>query len=203
MRTSPSLDVLLPRTRQAILAATYLDPARWWYMRELARQLGVPASSLQRELKALVEGGILRQKREGKQVYFQAATDSPIFEELRGIILKTAGLADVIKVALKPLAHSILWAFIYGSVARAEEHSASDVDLMIVGSVSLADVSAALRKVERKIGRAVNPTLYTPQEWASKVKSRQHFVGTVLGSKKIFVLGDAGEFSRAFGQQAS
>jgi DNA-binding transcriptional ArsR family regulator len=171
-------------------------------MRELARQLDVPPSSLQRELKSLVEGGILRLKREGKQVYFQAASDSPIFEELRGIILKTAGLADVIKAALKPLAHSILWAFIYGSVARAEEHSASDVDLMIVGTVSLADVSAALHRVERKIGRAVNPTIYNSREWKSKVKSREHFVTTVLGSKKIFVLGDAGEFSRAFGQQA-
>jgi predicted nucleotidyltransferase len=108
-----------------------------------------------------------------------------------------------VKGALKPLAHSILWAFIYGSVARAEEHSASDVDLMIVGTVNLADVSVALRRAERKIGRAVNPTLYTPQEWASKVKSRQHFVATVLGSEMIFVLGDAGEFSRTAGQQAS
>jgi len=198
MRTSPNLDVLLPRTRQAILAATYLDPARWWYMRELARQLGVPASSLQRQLTSMVEGGILRRKREGKQVYFQAATDSPIFGELRGIILKTVGLADVIKAALKPFSRSILWAFIYGSVARAEEHSASDVDLMIVGAVSLAKISPALRGVERKISRAVNPTVYTPQEWANKVKSRQHFVTTVLGSQKIFVLGDAQTMKMSF-----
>lgn len=172
-------------------------------MRELARRLGVSPSSLQRELRSLVQGGILRQKREGKQVYFQAATDSPVFEELHGIILKTAGLADVIKAALRPFSRSILWAFIYGSVARAEEHSASDVDLMIVGSVGLADVSTALRTAERKLGRAVNPTVYATQEWADKVKSRQHFVTTVLGSKKIFVLGDVREFSRAFGERAS
>lgn len=202
MRTSPSLDVLLPRTRQGILAATYLDPGRWWYMRELARHLGVPASSLQRELSGLVEGGILRQKREGRQVYFQAATGSPIFGELRGIILKTAGLADVIRAALKPFSRSILWAFIYGSVARAGEHSASDVDLMIVGRVRLAEISPALRKVERKLSRAVNPTVYSPQEWANKLRSRQHFVTTVSGSKKIFVLGDSREFNQAFGRQA-
>lgn len=203
MRTSPSIGVLVPKTRQAILAATYLDPPRWWYMRELARQLRVPPSSLQRELKSLVEGRILRQKREGKHVYFQAATDSPIFEELRGIILKTVGLADLITAALKPFSASILWAFIYGSIARAEEHSASDVDLMILGTVGLAELSVALRKVERKIGRAVNPSIYTREEWASKLKSRQHFATTVLRSKKIFVWGDAGEFSRAFGKQAS
>ncbi|HLY59861.1 MAG TPA: ArsR family transcriptional regulator [Terriglobia bacterium] len=203
MRNSSSLDVLLPRTRQAILAATYLHPARWWFMRELARQLGVPASSLQRELISLVKGGILRRKREGRQVYFQAATDSPIFADLRGIILKTAGLADVIRAALKPFSHSIRWAFIYGSVARAEEHSASDVDLMIVGPVRLGEISPALRKVERKMSRAVNPAIYSPQEWANKIKSRRHFVTTVLGSKKIFVMGDAREFNHAFGRQAS
>ena len=94
MRTSPNLDALLPRTRQAILAAAYLDPERWWYMRELARHLHLSPSSLQRELRSLVSGGILREKREGKHVYFRAAADSPIFPELRGLILKTAGLAD-------------------------------------------------------------------------------------------------------------
>lgn len=200
MRTITSLDVLLPKTRQAILAATFLEPQRWWYMRELARHLRVTPSTLQRELDSLVEGGILRQKREGKHVYFQAATDSPIFQELRGIILKTAGLADVIRKALKPFADRIQWAFVYGSVARSEEHSASDVDLMIVGRVGLADVSSPLRKAEQKISRAVNPTVYRPDEFRSKVKSSHHFISTVLRSKKLFVLGDPREFGRIFGK---
>ena len=200
MRTRTSLDVLLPKTRQAILAATFLDPQRWWYMRELARHLRVTPSTLQRELDSLVKGGILRQKREGKHVYFQAATDSPIFPELRGIILKTAGLADVIRNALKPFRDRIQWAFVYGSIARAEEHSASDVDLMIVGRVGLADLSSPLRKAEQKIVRAVNPTVYTPDEFRSKVKSNHHFISTVLRSKKLFVLGDPREFGETFGK---
>src|SRR2546426_9040055 len=154
MRTRTSLDVLLPKTRQAILAATFLDPQRWWYMRELARHLEVTPSSLQRELDSLVRGGILRQKREGKHVYFRAATDSPLFEELRRLMLKTTGLADVIRKALEPVTGRIRWAFIYGSLARSEEHSASDVDLMIVGHVGLADLSKSLRKAEQEIGRA-------------------------------------------------
>ena len=200
MRTRTGIDVLFPKTRQAILAATFLEPQRWWYMRELARHLGVTPSTLQRELGSLVDGGILRQKREGKHVYFQAATDSPIFEELRGLVLKTVGLADVIRSALEPLADRIQWAFIYGSVARAQEHSASDVDLMIVGRVGLADVSSPLRKAEQKISRAVNPTIYTADEFASKVKSSHHFITTVLRSKKLFVLGDPSEFGKTFGQ---
>lgn len=126
MRTSRSLDVLFPKTRQAILAATFAAPQRWWYMRELARHLRRTPSSLQRELASLVRGGILLQRHEGKHVYFKAAADSPIFPELQSLILKTAGLADVIRDALKPLADRIQWAFIYGSVARSEEHTASD-----------------------------------------------------------------------------
>jgi DNA-binding transcriptional ArsR family regulator len=200
MRTLTSVDVLFPKTRQAILAATFLKPQRWWYMRELARHLRVTPSTLQRELASLVDGGILRRKREGKHVYFQAATDSPIFEELRGLVLKTVGLADVIRGALEPLADCIQWAFIYGSVARAEEHPASDVDLMIVGRVGLADVSSPLRKAEEKISRAVNPAVYTPEEFASKVKSNHYFITTVLRSKKLFVLGDPSGFGKTFGK---
>jgi predicted nucleotidyltransferase len=200
MRTAPSIDALLPKTRQSILAATFGEPHRWWYMRELARHLQLTPSSLQRELAALVKGGILLQRREGKHLYFQAAADCPIFQELQGLILKTVGLGDVIRDVLKPLAHRIQWAFIYGSVARSDERSASDVDLMLIGQVGLADVSSPLRKAERRLNRAVNPTTYTPDEFAGKVKSKNHFIATVLRSKKLFVLGDAREFGSTFGQ---
>jgi DNA-binding transcriptional ArsR family regulator len=200
MRTSPSVNALFPKTRQSILAATFGEPRRWWYMRELARHLRLTPSSLQRELASLVRGGILHQRREGKHVYFQAATESPIFEELQGLILKTVGLADVIRDVLRPLAGRIQWAFIYGSVARSEERSASDVDLMIIGQVGLADVSSPLRKAERRINRAVNPTTYTGDEFAAKLKSDNHFIGTVLHSKKLFIMGEPGEFAGTFGQ---
>jgi predicted nucleotidyltransferase len=200
MRTAGSIDALFPRTRQAILAATFGDPQRWWYMRELARHLGRTPSSLQRELASLVRGGILLQRREGRQVYFQAAKDLPIFEELQGLILKSVGLVDVIRGALKTLADRIQWAFIYGSVARSEERSSSDVDLMIVGDVGLAVVSSPLRKVERQVNRAVNPTTYTVAEFAAKVRSNHHFIATVMRSKKLFVMGDAREFSHTFGK---
>jgi uncharacterized protein len=200
MRTAPSADALFPKTRQSILAATFGEPHRWWYMRELARHLRLTPSSLQRELASLVRGGILLQRREGKHVYFQAATDSPIFQELQGLILKTVGLADVIRDVLKPLADRIQWAFIYGSVARSDERPASDVDLMLIGQVGLAEVSSPLRKAERRLSRAVNPTTYTFDEFAGKVKSNHHFITTVLRSKKLFIMGDPREFGSTFGQ---
>ena len=99
MRTQSRIDVLFPKTRRAILAATFGQPERRWYMRELARHLRVAPSSLQRELASLVHGGILHESREGKHVYFKAATGLPFFEDLHRLILKTAGLADVIRSA--------------------------------------------------------------------------------------------------------
>src|SRR5437660_12795916 len=101
MRTSATIDALFPKTRQAILAATFGEPRRWRDMRELARHLRLTPSSLQRELASLVRGGILVQKRDGKHGYFQAATESPIFQGLQGFISKPSGLAYVIGDARK------------------------------------------------------------------------------------------------------
>src|SRR5258708_26287409 len=104
MRKQGSLDSLLPKTRQGILAATFVQPAKSWYVSELARRLGVPSSSLQRELRDLTEAGILKSHRQGRMGYYQANADSPLFPDLRGLLLKTAGLVDVLRDALKPLA---------------------------------------------------------------------------------------------------
>ena len=169
-------------------------------MAELARHLQVSPSSLQRELVSLVQAGILRQKREGKQVYFQAAPDSPVFGELRMLILKTVGLVEVIQQELRPLQKRIPWCFVYGSLARAEEHAASDVDLMIIGSVGLAELSRPLRRMEQSLGRAGNPVVYTSQELANRVRLKHHLVADVLRSKKLFVFGDPREFERTFSE---
>src|SRR5665213_3762337 len=129
------IDVIMPRTRQAILAATLLQPRRSWYAAELARHLGTSRSSLQRELVDLLDVGILKSRREGRMLYVQADPDCPVFLELRGLLSKTAGLLDLLRNALMPFADRIEFSFVFGSVARAEEVSASDIDLLIVGEV--------------------------------------------------------------------
>src|SRR5208283_2252363 len=106
------LDALLPKTRQGILAALFVQPDKPWYVSELARRMGVPSSSLQRELRDLSEAGILKTHRRGHMVYYQANTDSPVFPDLRGLLLKTAGLVDVLADALKPLAARLRTAFV-------------------------------------------------------------------------------------------
>src|SRR6266545_3822748 len=185
------LDALIPRTRQLVLAATLMHPQRAWYLSALAKHVGLRPSSLQRELSALVGAGVLRRKRDGNRVYFQADHENPFFPELQGLLTKTAGLIDVLRDALKRFGPEIATAFVYGSIARSEERAHSDIDLMVVGSVELADLAPALRRAEARLGREVNATVYPPRELASKVQARHHFVRGVLSREKVFVYGSA------------
>lgn len=187
---SRSLDALLPRIRREILAATLLRPERWWFMADLARHLGVTPSSLQRELASLVSSGILRKRREGRQVYYQPDPTCPFFPDLRGLLVKTVGLRDVLHDALAPLGDRIARAFVHGSIARGDEIGASDIDLLVVGSVTLAEVSAALEDAERRLGREVNPTVYSISEVSDRLRSGSHFLQQVLSGPRLPILGN-------------
>ena len=192
MRKIRTLDVLLPKTRQGILAATLVQPEKAWYVSELARRMGVPASSLQRELHDLSEVGILKTYRQGRMVYYQANTDSPVFSDLRGLLIKTAGFVDILARALKPLAARLRTAFVYGSIAAGSEQSDSDVDLMVVGQVSPKDLALPLRRARELLGRNINPTVYTPDEFDKKRAASDPFLKQVMGRPKLFVLGKQG-----------
>jgi uncharacterized protein len=194
--------MLFPRVRKAILASTLMRPERWWYLSDLARHLRMRPSSLQRELSSLIAAGILRRKREGNRVYFQPDPECPLFPELRGLMIKTAGLLDVLREALAPFADIIRWAFVYGSVARSDERSSSDVDLMIIGQVGLADIVPALRRAEGRIARPINPSVYTPEEFRSKLKAGNHFLQSVLKEKVVFILGQGDELAATIGKSA-
>ncbi len=200
MRKSPALDALFPRTRQAILAATLLHPERWWYLSDLARHLGVRPSSLQRELAALVKAGILDHRRDGNRVYVQANPHCPFLLELQGLLAKTVGLVEVLRDALVPFVEHIVLAFIYGSVARADEIATSDVDVMIIGRIGLADLASALRQAEQQVGRPINPTLYTREEFVTKLHAGQHFLTRVLEGKKLFIVGEPHELATVVSQ---
>jgi predicted nucleotidyltransferase len=189
MRKFSLLDSLLPKIRQAVLAATVLHPDRWWYLSDLAQHLRVTPSSLQRELASLVAAGILQSRRDGNRVYYQPDPACPILPELRGLLIKTIGIADVLRDMLTPFGSKIDVAFLYGSVARGEETSASDVDLMIVGGLRLAEAASALREAEKRLQRPVNPTLFSPQEFVQKATEGNHFVTTVLRGEKIYLIG--------------
>jgi len=192
MRNS-TLDALFPRTRQAILSAVLLRPDKWWYLTDLAKHLGVPPSSLQRELPSLVNSDLLISRKDGNRIYYKINPDCPIVEELQSIFVKTSGIADVIKSCLKKFSAKIEIAFVYGSVARMEELSTSDVDLMIIGDVVLPELVTSLKRAEKTLGREVNPTIYPSQEFLQRSRKGNSFINTVLSDGKIFLKGSDSE----------
>jgi DNA-binding transcriptional ArsR family regulator len=197
MRIHGPLDALLPKTRQGILAATFVRPEKAWYVSELARRLGVPSSSLQRELQDLTEAGILKSHRQGRMVYYQANAESPLFSDLRGLLLKTAGLVDILADTLKPLLPKIRVAFVYGSIASGQERSDSDIDLMVIGEISPIELAMPLRQARESLGREINPTVYSPAEFAKKHAAKDHFLTQVLTKPRLLVLGDEDELDKA------
>jgi predicted nucleotidyltransferase len=199
MRNLRTLDALLPKTRQGILTATLVQPEKAWYVSELARRMGVPSSSLQRELRDLTAVGILKTHRQGHMVYYQANAASPVFPDLRGLLFKTAGFVDVLADALKPLAARLRSAFVYGSIAAGSEQSDSDIDLMVVGQVSPKELALPLRRARELLGREINPTVYTPAEFDKKQAANDPFLKQVLDKPKLFVLGNKDELGKVAG----
>ena len=188
--------VLFGRTRRLVLAWLFGHPDERFYLRQMVRQSGAAQGAVQRELQLLVEAGILRRTVEGLHVYFQANRQSPIFPELNALLLKTAGIVDVVREALVPLADRILVAFVFGSAARGELRSDSDVDVLVVGDVAFAAVANALAAAQGRLGRDVNPTVYPPAEFRNKVRARHHFLTAVLQEPRLFAVGGPDELAR-------
>jgi predicted nucleotidyltransferase len=189
------VEVLFGAYRRQILALLLLHPDESFYVREIARLTNVPAGSLHRELKLLTDAGLLQRSQAGNQVRYQVNRACPIQEELAGIFRKTAGLADVLREALAPIAGKIRLAFIFGSVAQGKERATSDVDVLVVGPASFAAVVAALSRAGERLRRDVNPVVMTKGAFEAKLASRDRFVARVAREPKIFLLGDASEFA--------
>lgn len=190
---------LFGKTRLSILALLYGKVDRQFYLSEIVRAVGGGRGAVQRELRRLTDAGLLRRAVRGNQVYFQANSDCPVFADLKGLIVKTAGVVDVLRAALAPLGKHIHVAFIYGSIVRGEETADSDVDLLIVGEVTLFDVVSALASAQEMLRREVNPSIYPAEEVREKVDDGDHFFTTVMASPKLFVIGDEDELGRLAG----
>jgi len=187
---------LFGKTRRAVVGLLYAQPDEAFYLREILRATGVGRGALQRELGRLTAAGILRKTQRGRQVYYQANAACPVFADLRGLVLKTVGVADVLRDALARLAERIDVAFVHGSLAAGEATSESDVDLLVVGRVTFAEVAAATGGCEERLGRDVNPTVYPPAEFREKLEAGHHFLKTVRDGAKIFLIGDQHDVER-------
>jgi predicted nucleotidyltransferase len=187
---------LFGQTRRSVLALLYGHPGQSYYLRQLVRTARLGLGAAQREVKRLSEVGIIRRTVSGHQVFYQANPDCPIFEELKGLMVKTTGVADVLRAALAPLAAQIQVAFIYGSVAKLAQRSGSDVDVLVVGGPAFGEVVSALGNAQETLAREINPTVYSRAEFRSKLRAGHHFLTAVVGGEKIFLVGDEHELAR-------
>lgn len=187
-------DLLFGRTRGRLLATLYGKPDATFFIRQLARTIQGSAGTVQRELTTLASAGLIIRNDKDKQVFYRANPAHPIYPELHSLLAKTVGVFSLLTEGLAPLATEIEFAFVYGSFARGEENSASDVDLMVVGEVPLDELLELVSPIERKLSRPVNPTVYDRQELRTRIHSENHFIKALQNAPLVFLIGQENEF---------
>ncbi len=184
-------DALFSATQQRVLALLFGQPERSFFTNELIDLVGAGSGAVQRELRRLMESGLVTVKRHGNQKHFQANPMAPIFEELRGIVTKALGPAEALRAALMPLREAIRLALVYGSVAKRSDAAQSDIDLLIVSdALTLERIYEVLTPVEAQLGRRVSPTLYTVAEFRRRRARGNPFLDKVLAGKTIRLMDD-------------
>lgn len=189
-------DALFTSTQQRILALLFGQPERSFYTKELIDLAGAGSGAVQRELRRLLESGLIRRTNWGSQKHYQANEASPIFEELRSIVDKTFGISSILRKALETIAPELLLALLYGSTASGSGTSQSDIDLLLVSdTLTLEQVYRALEPAEKQLGRRVNPTLYSQTEFRRRLKEKKPFLTKLLAGKTVPLIGDRHAFS--------
>lgn len=189
------INALLPKVRRDILAVLLTRPGEALYQREIVRATGGGKGAVERELLALTKVGILLREKRGNFTYYKANQDCPIYAELYGLMLKTAGAADLVRDALNQV-QGIRLAFMFGSMAKGTGDAKSDVDVLIVGEASFADISEALLSVQRRLGREITPTVYTLDEFRKRMAEKHRFLTRVLSEPKVMLIGVLDDLER-------
>ena len=185
---------LFSKVQLSVLGLLIGRPDRSFRISEIIRLVGSGSGAVQRELETLTAAGIFTVNSSGNQKLYRANRQSPIFEELYGLVLKTVGLLEPLKKALKPYQSKIEIAFVYGSIAKGTDIAKSDIDLMIIGEqITYGDIFLALQNAEKTLQRPINPNLMTPDEWRQRRSNKSAFVTKRLEQPKMFVLGTDNE----------
>jgi predicted nucleotidyltransferase len=181
---------LFSKVQLSVLGLLIGQPDRSFRISEIIRLVGSGSGAVQRELETLTAAGILTVNSSGNQKLYRANRQSPIFEELYGLVLKTVGLLEPLRKALKPYQSKIDFAFVYGSIAKGTDIAKSDIDLMIIGEdIAYADVFAALQSAERSLHRSIHPNLMTVHDWRKRRANKSAFVTKISEQPKMFVVG--------------
>lgn len=193
---------LLAPLQERILGIMLLRPNREWYRSELARELSVSPSSLQRPLAALIRAGVVSARQDGNRLYYGVDETHPVVPELKGLLVKTSGIVGVLRDALSSAKSRVRVAFVYGSIAAGTETASSDIDLLVVGSAKLSELAGPLRRAARTLGREINPGVYSVDEFSRKLRAHHRFLGAVLDKPRLFVIGTPDDVEEIAGGKA-
>ena len=183
-------EALFPSVMLRVLGLLFGQPDRSYQGAELIRLANSGDGAVHRVLTRLAESGLVSVTRVGNQKYYRANPESPIFAELRGLIVKTVGLTAPLQAALAPFADRIKAAFVYGSLAKGTDTAKSDVDLMIIGDrLNYPELYTALQSAETVLGRSVNPTIYSRKELEKRKRAGNAFLERVLAQPQLWVIG--------------
>ena len=183
-------DALFTSTQQRVLALLFGQPDREFFVTEIIALAGSGRGAVQRELARLAGSGLAVVSRAGNRKHYRANRESPLFDEICSIVRKTVGLEESLRGALEPLADRLALALLFGSVARGTDTAASDIDLLLVSDdLTLESVYAAMAPVEDQLGRRVNPTLYTPDEFQTRRTARAGFLMRILQGPHLVLVG--------------
>ncbi|MBF8445471.1 nucleotidyltransferase domain-containing protein [Serratia ureilytica] len=196
----PMLELLFSEYRRKVLSLLFIEAGRAFHVREIARRTATQAGTLHKELSRLAESGILLRQRQGNQICYQANADCLIFPELAAIFRKVCGPAECLRQTLAAFGEAIERVFIFGSVASGKATAASDIDVLIVGKLSFAEVIQAVYPLQATLGREINPKLYSPEEWRAALAENSAFIQDIMDKPQLWIVGDkddAGQSGRA------
>jgi len=177
---------LRSKARQRLLAFYFTNPAARYHLRDLAHRLDIDPSNLSRELRRLERNGLFRAEVSGRQKYFRLNREYPLFNEVRSIVAKTIGAAPLIAQSVKTIA-GVEEAYLYGSFARNQQDAASDIDLLVIGTPLGEALAEAVGKLERQLGREVNYTVLSREEFESRRTQKDAFLENVWHNRRVLL----------------
>lgn len=196
LRSTGLADALFTTTQQRVLGLLFGQPDRSFFATEIINLAAVGSGAVQRELARLEQSGLVTTKRIGTQKHYQANPDSPLFNELTSIARKTVGLAQPLREALEPFSSRITAAFVYGSIAKRSDTASSDIDLMIISdALAYSDVYMVLNEVTQQLGRTINPSIFTRDEWTQGMAKQSAFFTRVWAQAKVWIVGGEHDLS--------
>jgi len=191
MSNSSIGDALFTKTQQRVLALLFGQAEQSFYLNQIVRFANIGKGSVTRVLDKMLSAGLINSFKLGNQTHFQANSHSPVFQELRGMVKKSFGVHGIVSASLHSIQHQIQLAFIFGSVAKGQESSASDIDLLVVSDeLTYSDIMQVLKSAEKELERTINPTIYSAKEFKQRVDNNKTFIKRVMEQPKLWIIGE-------------